>query len=434
MASQGPLSPGTVANDAAHGLGIWTNPGEAAASDNVHAAVLLAAGARPSQYLKATNFGFTIPATATIDGIIVELERSRQGSGTIADSRIRLVRADGTVGTTDKADTTTDWNGETIITYGGATDLWGETGLVGSDINDADFGVVVSVDRLTGTSPTGRVDHIQITVHYTESGGTAHSQTITDALGGLDSVSRVADSARALTEPIGGADAASRVVGFERSATETLGLTDAVSYFLGGLIERSITDALGLRDQPGGIPIERTITDTLGATDATIQVQDYQRPATEALGLTDSISRIETSVRSVTDALGLTDPLSQLEASVRSLTDALGLTDSQSYTLFSLITRTITDNLGSVDAVTRVAAVERALTESLGITDAVARVQAVLRAIANGLGLTDQATATLIGEVSPFLVHWFADDEAGLEDSVVHELHDSEGGSHVHEF
>ncbi|MBI4614481.1 MAG: tail fiber domain-containing protein [Planctomycetes bacterium] len=77
--TQGPASPGTLANDASIGTIPWTGPGNAASSDNTYAT---AAGAGTTQYLKATNFGFSVPGTATIDGILLEVEKRTSSAST----------------------------------------------------------------------------------------------------------------------------------------------------------------------------------------------------------------------------------------------------------------------------------------------------------------------------------------------------------------
>jgi len=76
MPDTGAISPGTLADDAAVGAVAWTNPGNAASSDNAYA-VFSTSGVQQSHYLKATNFGFSIPAGATIDGVAVSIERKR---------------------------------------------------------------------------------------------------------------------------------------------------------------------------------------------------------------------------------------------------------------------------------------------------------------------------------------------------------------------
>lgn len=159
-------SPGTLADDATVGTVAWSNPTNAASSNNVYA---------------RASIGTTIPK----------------------DIHIRIVKADGTIGTTNKADTATNWTTtDTVFPYGSSSDVWDET-WTAEDINDADFGVVISAGAastshyLKATNfgfsiPTGatidgivvnieksrvgdgidgydvQVDHITITVSYTE--------------------------------------------------------------------------------------------------------------------------------------------------------------------------------------------------------------------------------------------------------------------------
>jgi len=75
----------------------------------------------------------------------------------------------GTVSGNNKAATSTKWpTSDGSVSYGGAADLWGLT-LSASDVNGSGFGVVLSATS-SGTNGTtsGSVDHITITVAYTE--------------------------------------------------------------------------------------------------------------------------------------------------------------------------------------------------------------------------------------------------------------------------
>ncbi len=170
MATQGPNSAGTGANDAAFGSYSWTNPGNIVSSDDTYASTGTGHSSADSNYLKATNFGFSIPTGATIDGILVAVEKyvTNTTSGGAYDVRARIVKADGTIGTTDKSSPDA-WPGTTdpgtYVNYGGATDKWGETWTV-ADINDADFGFVLAVQP-QNASADARVDHIRITIYYT---------------------------------------------------------------------------------------------------------------------------------------------------------------------------------------------------------------------------------------------------------------------------
>ena len=169
MASQGPNSPGTMADDATVGTTVWANPDNAKVSDNVYAGT-------PSDWY----------------------------SSPYSDNSVKIVKSDGTLGTTDKA-TGDEWpSSDAYVSYGSSTDLWGET-WTAEDINDVNFGAVISgkdgydyvyshylkATNFNFSIPTGAtidgillevekyatpssgsynlfVDHIRITVYYTE--------------------------------------------------------------------------------------------------------------------------------------------------------------------------------------------------------------------------------------------------------------------------
>jgi cysteine-rich repeat protein len=161
--SQGPnnvLNPLTIVNDASIGTIAWSAPGQAATSDNLYANVNLNAG-QVSQYLKATDFGFSIPAAAVILGIEVDIEKVAVG-GNAFDNAVRIVEG-GAIGTNDHS--LGMWPGaDTVVTYGSPSDLWGET-WTPADINGAGFGAAISAhDSVSGV--LARVDEIAITVFY----------------------------------------------------------------------------------------------------------------------------------------------------------------------------------------------------------------------------------------------------------------------------
>jgi len=177
MSTAGPNAPGTMADDNAVGTKTWSNPGNVAASDNTYASVPCTAGAiETSHYLKCTNFGFSIPSGATVNGVTVAVERKSAGdSGSnlyVRDSTVSLVKG-GTVSGANKAVTATNWTTtDSTASYGGAADLWTLT-LADTDINASTFGVVLSVvmrDRFS-SGQNGRVDLITITIDYTVGGG-----------------------------------------------------------------------------------------------------------------------------------------------------------------------------------------------------------------------------------------------------------------------
>ena len=121
-----------------------------------------------THYLKASNFGFSIPSTAVITGITADVERKASadsGNDYAADHEIKLI-AGFTISPTNYA-TTAHWpTANTFTTYGG--DLWGME-LEPADVNSSGFGVLVSANVNNGV--TASVDHIRVTVSYIPTGG-----------------------------------------------------------------------------------------------------------------------------------------------------------------------------------------------------------------------------------------------------------------------
>ena len=171
MAQTAATSPGTMADDATVGTVAWTNPNNAKVSDGVYA----------------------VANSIVDDPIIVE-------------NSIKIIKSDGTIGTTNKSTGATLPTTDTYISYGSSSDLWDDT-WTAEDINDVDFGMVFSVrapgaaithylkatnfgfsipsgaiingilievEQKRGTSGFNNrasVDHIRITVYYTEAAG-----------------------------------------------------------------------------------------------------------------------------------------------------------------------------------------------------------------------------------------------------------------------
>lgn len=169
MTTEGPNAPGTIVSDNTVGTEAWANPGNAASSDDSYAAATLSNGAGISEYLLATNFGFSIPAGATINGITVTVELSATQSNRVSDNAVRIVKG-GTIGSTDMSNGTAWPTSDINRNYGGASELWGET-WAASDINSSGFGFAISADGDSPGSRDARIDLITITIDYTAGGG-----------------------------------------------------------------------------------------------------------------------------------------------------------------------------------------------------------------------------------------------------------------------
>ena len=166
MATQGPNSPSTMADDATIGGSNWGGTtGNVGALDGIYASNTLGVG-QLSTFIKTTNFGFSIPTGATINGIVVEISgKCASGVGTYGN--VRIVKG-GTISTTNLSGTTNAIiSTQSYQSLGNSTNLWGETWTV-DDINASTFGVVVSITDTDSAIRNYQVDHIRITVYYTD--------------------------------------------------------------------------------------------------------------------------------------------------------------------------------------------------------------------------------------------------------------------------
>ena len=171
----GPNYAGTAATGGGSGvswMAISSTLVDALGADGGTAAQSFLGSSDNSENLNVTNFGFSIPAGATIDGISVEMNRfanSNNGGNGVRDTVVQLYKGASLVGD-NKALTTTTWptSSTSVVTYGGATDLWGTT-WTPEEINASNFGVTLDVTNTsTISNRTANVDYVRITVAYTE--------------------------------------------------------------------------------------------------------------------------------------------------------------------------------------------------------------------------------------------------------------------------
>ena len=159
MSSQGPNLAGTGASVDRASATAWTTPGNITADD-----ASTASAAVPTDYLVASNFGFSIPSTATIVGVTVEVQAHETGTGS-SNYVVQLhSNTTPTLIGNSKNSATVSGTTPTTQSFGGVSDLWGAT-LTPSTVNATGFGVSL---WSTDTTNTLLVDFIQVTIEYTD--------------------------------------------------------------------------------------------------------------------------------------------------------------------------------------------------------------------------------------------------------------------------
>lgn len=123
-----------------------------------------------SEHLRASNFGFSIPSGATIDGVLAEINLQANSANKIKDIDAFLVDENGSNFGDDQRKDEFFPTSPTTWEYGGSTDKWGAS-LTPAIINDVDFGVRFKVkNESVTTSWNALVYFIRLTVYYTEEG------------------------------------------------------------------------------------------------------------------------------------------------------------------------------------------------------------------------------------------------------------------------
>lgn len=179
MSSSGPNSPAVFVNQTAgSGTTAWSNIGNVATEDGTYASVTTGT-VTDTQYLIVKSFNLGFPASATVNGITVEIKRRKDSSGVnpnpqVSDNVVSLLKAGVIAGANfasgDEWPTTAAY-----ATYGGSSNLWGVT-WTAPEIKAGSFGVALSahVQCTPGNQnhATADVDHIRVTVDYTYAGNT----------------------------------------------------------------------------------------------------------------------------------------------------------------------------------------------------------------------------------------------------------------------
>ena len=172
---QGPLNPSVAENTSCpfsySSLLDYSPPENVFVSDDIYASASHCDCCDANtRCLEAKNFGFTIPLTASIDGIFVEVEKRASDGSIIQDNGVKLMNAGNVVGISEA--NPNNWPFvDTYFNYGGGTDLWGSAWSA-AEINDSSFGLAFAAISYTcfgnGVAATSYIDHIRITVYFTD--------------------------------------------------------------------------------------------------------------------------------------------------------------------------------------------------------------------------------------------------------------------------
>ena len=149
----------------------WSNPDRITADDASNAAANVSTIGWATQILVSGSHNLaSIPDTATIDGIIVRVQRLKQSTISVtADHTVALTK-NGTTFPGGNRAKSADWETTaTNIDYGDPGDLWGLS-WTPAEIKASTFGVGFKSRSVSGTAGANnhRVDAVWIDVYYTD--------------------------------------------------------------------------------------------------------------------------------------------------------------------------------------------------------------------------------------------------------------------------
>jgi len=157
---------GTVVNGTAGDVN-WTQFGgtlqsRVAASDNQYVYANLANG-QTTMGLKCSDFGHDLPPYASVAGQQVHKEQKASAVASIKDHVIKLILADGTLGSENKAIDAYWDSSDEEVDHGDERDPWGER-LLGADLNDSDSGCSIRAKNWAAGSRLPYLDYVEKTV------------------------------------------------------------------------------------------------------------------------------------------------------------------------------------------------------------------------------------------------------------------------------
>ena len=280
MPSTGFTLCGTGANEALSGSSsTWSNPGNITTDGGSQAQASLN-DFEYSDWLVASNFGFSIPAGATIDGIEVRTNKDSGPANRHVDQGLYIYDTSaGNLSASDQGDGSTWWPGTPAdVDQGGASDLMGTSGLSASDINASTFGYKIAALKNTssGGGTTANVYDMWMNIHYTEAAASndATVKATLPSLTGAFSADVDTDASVSATLP---SFAASLSVGVEATASFASTLPIPTAAFNVGHAE--IDASLGATlpaltgSFSGGVEVDTSLAGVLPALTASLEVE-----------------------------------------------------------------------------------------------------------------------------------------------------------------
>jgi len=161
----------------------WATPNNITLASLSTANLASSGGSYVFPYIRASSFGFAIPAAATITGVEVAIQWTASSSQyTLEELKLAWGASAASLSATNKGVGQNLGLGTgDVTTYGGDPDLWGELAatLTPAVVNSEDFGFVLKPGKVSTSSSSLRIDAARMKIYYdvTVDGAVRASQT-----------------------------------------------------------------------------------------------------------------------------------------------------------------------------------------------------------------------------------------------------------------
>jgi len=167
----------------------WSNSNNITADDGSVASVTLSSSQQTNPLI-ASGFNFDISPLATIDGLVISMERYASLSNSIRDLVSRLSAYNGSILLSDSNAALTYWsttNG--VVTFGSPSNLWGRIGISVDILNGLEF--YFTCNNNNYSSATGYVDYVKATVYYSIDGVKFSTSSLADIRDGSTQIQKI---------------------------------------------------------------------------------------------------------------------------------------------------------------------------------------------------------------------------------------------------
>ena len=160
--------------------GSWSNLSYVEAYDQQYASCIITGPITSTNTILLTGFNFDIPENAVINGVVLTI--IGHGENVVSDGAIYLYN-NGEIISDNKANSTVLDADDSVIIYGGDSDVWGAT-LTSEVVNDPTFGVSIRLEIPTTQYSVAYIDYVKIKLYYTLNYGMLpiykHHHTVVD--------------------------------------------------------------------------------------------------------------------------------------------------------------------------------------------------------------------------------------------------------------